>query len=123
MDSSVFVRTVESEYRAVVSQTRVSGGISTSFAGSVSINRRDAVERFKKWFVGVLRNSEITCDGVRLSAEDAIVHSATKLSAVPPYKPLHPTLINIMMLFTRQEVEEIFGTSRRIALEKLTKRG
>ncbi len=118
MDSGMFIRLIESEYLSVILRGQMKAGmLNTDPSGGIS-GSSDLVSGFKNWFVMVLRGADVTAGDIHIHAEDAIVHAAARMSAIPPYKHLHPAMVKVLDLFTRKELDDIFGTSRRIAIEK-----
>lgn len=73
---------------------------------------KKSIDAFKEWFVGMLRTETLSGpDNVQLRTIDYIGHTALTKEAIPPFRPLHPLLVNALSLFTFQELDTIFGSA------------
>lgn len=73
---------------------------------------KKSIDTFKEWFVGMLRTETLSGpDNVQLRTIDYIGHTALTKEAIPPFRPLHPLLVNALSLFTLQELDTIFGSA------------
>lgn len=75
------------------------------------------IQKFKSWLIMAIRSADIQVDSINVNPEDVIVHHATLLSRSPPFRPLHPKLVNALTIFNTPEFDDLFGIPRRMAFE------
>lgn len=78
------------------------------------------VQKFRNWLAYAIRSVDLTVNGEKVSAEDAIIFAASSRSDVGPFKLLHPKLVNALSLFVRGDFDAIFGPSKLETFEKST---
>ncbi|AKA47843.1 hypothetical protein IX51_00685 [uncultured archaeon] len=112
MESTLFIRIVETEYRSMISeangQWRSNPGQVESYVMNIP---EETVSRFKEWFKYALGATDIWIGDRPVRPEDVIAYAASRRSQLPPFKPLYPDIIKILKLYTEEELMEIFGPS------------
>lgn len=118
MESGAFIYIVENEYKSVVADAKDANGIPDWYGGSEPLSKDNIVAKFKNWLIMALRTVDVRSGDVPIFPEDAIVRAAGMSSETPPFKPMHPNVLEAISLFSTDELDSIFGASRRRELEK-----
>jgi hypothetical protein len=107
----VFLGVIEKEYTYKVVAQKMRGSPQGFFGhrnGEDDMKR--SVEDFRKWFVSMLTTAKVTGpDNVDILATDYIAYVALANEAIPPYRPLHPRIVEALKLFSDDELDHLFG--------------
>ncbi|MEM0155405.1 MAG: hypothetical protein QW597_02225 [Thermoplasmataceae archaeon] len=111
MNYRVFLGMIEKEYTYKVVAQKMRGSPQGFFGHRNGDNDlKQYLDEFKKWFVSIVRTAKITGpDNVDILATDYIAYVALANEAIPPYRPLHPRIVEALKLFTSEELEHLFG--------------
>ena len=87
-------------------------------------NLKKSILAYKEWFIGMLRTETLSGpDSVELKTIDYIGYTALTKEAIPPFRPLHPLLVQALSLFTLQELNKIFGSAFATNFSKMVGKG
>lgn len=73
------------------------------------IDPEKLLENAKTWFLRTILNTELTADGMLLSASDYISDECLSRERTPPYNLQYPGIAWIISTLDRDQIESIFG--------------
>lgn len=120
MRSSVLVKLIEDEYDSLVTKIPESQ-LNRNWHDEVftSIGPEECVVKFKDWLKYVLKSASLSAGEYKIEPEDVLLHAASSNSSEQPQRPLHPSILKALSLYSTKELEELLGFSRTAKLLKL----
>lgn len=110
MQSNVFIRIIQTEYRSMIKEANGQWMKNPSAVESYVMSLPDeAVSRFKQWFKFAMGTTELTAGKTEVSPEEVLVFAATLKSDVPPNEHVYPDILKVIRLFKENEIIEMFG--------------
>lgn len=121
MYAETFVKLVEEEYSKVVKETE-----SLKLKYGFELEEKptyicDVVQKFRSWLTIAIRTADLVHNGARITPEDAVTHAAVSSPDEETGRALHPVLREALSLFDREQLDAMFGETRRLVLEQRTK--
>lgn len=111
MQSNVFIRIIQTEYRSMIRDSNGEWVKNPSSVESYVMNLPDeAVSRFKQWFKFALGTTELYAGETEVSPEEVIVFAATLKSDMPPNDHVYPDILKVLNVFDRKEIIDMFGS-------------
>lgn len=120
MRSSILVKLIEDEYNSLITKIPESE-LNRNWHNEVfsTVGPEENVIRFKDWLKYVLKSASLSVGEYVIEPEDVLMHAASTYSSDPPHRPLHPSIIKALSLYSTNELEELLGFSRTARLVKL----
>ncbi len=110
MQSNVFIRIIETEYRSMITGTNGKWVKNPAAVESYVMNiPEETVARFKQWFKFAMGTTEVFAGKNEITTEEVIAFAATLKSDVPPFEHVYPDILKVIKLFEWQEILDMFG--------------
>lgn len=121
MDAKTFIRIIEDEYSNVVKESE-----SLKLKNGFTFNEKptyicNLVQRFRNWVIFAIRSVDLQHQGSGIAPEDAVIHAAVTHFEENSEHPVHPSLREALSVFNKEQLDAIFGETRRLILEQKTK--
>lgn len=107
MDPRIFMRGLEEQLRRVKSQylelTRSSEG--------ADVNPTELLNNAVLWFLRTLQNTDLIYEDLTMNASEYVSDEAFAKKKAPPYDYMYPSMLWLISLLAREQIDNIFGLS------------